>query len=216
MRRALVLCLAAALSACGSDDDDNAPAPVADVSVGGGTDTFTGNNAIGFSTATPLSCDVEGVDTPISASVVAVFVTDTGGDACALVNANQERKGMGGISILITRGVLQGTPAPIGPGNYPIDSNPVVDPVAQSATLVQAFEFKHAAGTCGGASREAESGTVTINSVSGGVISGSINAQIGQADGGGTISGTFTTAPCAVATPSCDAIIDDSPAACVD
>jgi hypothetical protein len=214
MRRALVLCLVAALSACGDDDDDNTPAPVANVTVGGGTDTFTGNNATGYSTATPLACDVDGIT--VSTSVLAVFVTDTGGDACALLNANQERKGMGGISIFIGRGALQGTPAPIGPGTYTIDSNPVVDPVTQTATVVAAFEFKHAAGTCGGASREAESGSVTINSVSGGVISGSINAQIDQSDGGGTITGTFTTAPCAVATPSCDAIIDDSPPVCID
>jgi hypothetical protein len=216
MRRALVLCLAAALAACGGDDNDNPPAPAANVTVSGGADTFTGSNAVGFSTATPLSCSFEGVPTPVSASVLAVFVTDTGGDACALINANQERRGMGGISIVITRGALTGTPAPIGPGNYTIDSTPTVDLQTQTATLVGAFEFKNTPQACGGTSREAESGTVTITSVSGGVISGSINAQIGQVDGGGTITGTFTTAPCAVATPSCDAIIDDSPPICVD
>ena len=215
MRRVLVICLAATLAACGSDDDDDGGAPAATVNVTG-DNTFTGTNAIGYSTATPLTCTVEGVPAPVSTAILAVFVTDTGGDACALVNANQERKGMGGISILIARwNVLGGTPPPLGPGTYRIDSNFLPDGQG-NVTFAAASASKNEPGTCGARSLEAESGTVTITSVSGGVISGSVDGTIDAVDGGGKITGTFTTAPCALATPSCDAIVDDSPGVCVD
>lgn len=218
MRRALVIVLAGALAACGGDDDDdNTPPPAATVNVTGGT-TFTANTAIGYATTAPLSCSVEGVPTPVSTAILAVFVTDTGGDACALINANQERKGMGGISIFIARGNLLGTPTPIGAGTYTITSGSSFPaPDAQgNITIASAAAAKNQPGLCGAQSLEAESGTITISSVNGSVISGTIDANIDAADGGGKITGTFTTAPCALATPSCDAIVDDSPAACVD
>jgi hypothetical protein len=219
MRRVLVICLAGALAACGGGDDDDGGGgpPAATVNVTGGN-TFTGTNAIGYSTTTPLSCTVEGSPVPVATAILAVFVTDTGGDACALVSANQERKGMGGISIFSARGNPFATPTPIGAGRYDITSSsnfPDPDGLG-NVTIAAASTAKNQPGTCGAQSLEAETGTITISSVNGGVISGSIDANLKASDGGGKITGTFTTAACALASPSCDSIVDDSPNTCVD
>jgi hypothetical protein len=221
MRRALVIGLAAALAACGSDDNDNGgnPTPAANINVTG-ANTFTATNAIGFSTG-GVTCSIDpGTGTgPVSVttSLIAVFATDVSGDVCALVNANQEKKGAGGVGIVIARAnALGGTPPALAAGQYTLSSSssfPAPD-IQGNVTFATAFASKNAPGTCGAADAEAESGSVTIDSVSNGVVRGSISANL---VGGGTISGSFTTSACSIPSASaCGTIIDDSPDACVD
>jgi hypothetical protein len=186
MRRALLSVLVSALVACGgSDDGDVRP---------------TGPlGATGPSAVTPvdsLSFGAEGVcvsgTTSVGISAVTVFTADAS-NLCTMMLANQSKAGSRAIMLMIVRGAVN-TPPGVPPGRYTITQ----DPTGTTVVTLAAAAIDRLDASCAGSTVDATSGTVWLDSTSGGRITGAVDATLAD---GTHLSGTFDAPGCAVSLP---------------
>jgi hypothetical protein len=163
------------LAACGSDDDDDGG--------GGGTTaiTVTGPLATQATNAVAVSGAASCSAAPgITANYVLIGASSFP-QICNLAQTGDEKANDTFVSIMVA------SATPITAGTYPVGQ-----PNAQNQ-IVLAFVSRNDA-ACTETDESADSGAVTISSVSNGTVRGSIDVSIS----GGRITGTFSAAPCAV------------------
>lgn len=178
MRRALAIFLAtAALAGCGDDDDDNGNGGVGTTAI-----TVTGPLATQATNAAAVSGTAACSAAPgISANYVLIGASSFP-QLCSLAQTGDEKANDTFVNVLIA------SATPITAGTYNLGQ-----PNAQSQ-IVLAFVSRNDA-TCTETDESGDSGTVTISSISNGVVNGSLDVSIS----GGRITGTFSAAPCTVA-----------------
>lgn len=177
MRRALAIFLAtAALAGCGDDDDDNGGVGTTAITVTGPLATQATSAAAVTGTAACSAVPVPGLSVNYLLIGASSFP-----QLCSLAQTGDEKANETFVNVLI------GSATPITAGTYnlgqPNDQN----------QIVLAFVSRNDA-TCNETDESGDSGTVTISSISNGVVNGSLDVSIS----GGRIQGTFSAAPCSV------------------
>lgn len=175
------------LAACGGDDDDGgAQRPVLDAK---GTIPVTASDFAAVSrTETCTILDETLGQQTFGLAVAAIGASDRPG-LCAAAQQGQQRQNDKTLTIVLVSTNAFG-PATIAPGAYAL--NPASDP-AQFAFLTVTRNDA----TCGTAAEvEAASGSVTLSSVAGGRLQGTVQATLSD---GGTVSGGFDAPACAIA-----------------
>jgi hypothetical protein len=182
MKRALVICLAAALAACGSDDDDNGGGGgggATAVTVTGPLATQATNAAAVMGTA---PCTLGGFT--LEANFLAIGASSYP-QLCSLAQTGDEKANDTFVNIAIATLASLGSAAPITAGTYTVGTT--------STQFVTVFVSRNDA-ACTETDESADSGTVTISSIQNGTVNGSLDVSIS----GGRITGTFSAPPCAV------------------
>jgi hypothetical protein len=197
MKRVLVLCLAGVLVACGSDDDDGGGG-----GGGGGSVTLTGPLAANIASSAALSfaggCTQQGI--PVSSAVVGVAFSSAAVNACQYLQQSREPANSTTAFLTVARVTVVGQAA-VTPGTYTVRSDPVVDPQG-NATLARVDVTRSSGpsstpgeGCEDTGETEHASGTITLTSVTGSAVAGSLDVTLRD---GGRISGTFDVPTCAL------------------
>jgi hypothetical protein len=189
MRRALLSVLVSVLVACGGSDAGDAR-PTGPI------------GATGPSAVTPvdsLSFGAEGVcasgGSNVGISAVAVFSADVS-NLCSMVLANQSKANSRAIMLMVVRGALN-TPPGVPPGKYTITQ----DPTGTTVVTLAAAAVDSTDASCAGTTVDATSGTIWLDSTSGGRVTGAVDAMLAD---GSHLGGTFDAPGCAISLPVAD------------
>jgi hypothetical protein len=167
---------ALALAACGDDDDGDGG--------GVGTTAITVTGPLATQATTAAAVTGTAACSAVPGGVTANYMligASTFPQVCSLAQTGDEKANDTFVNVLIA------TVAPIAAGTYILG-----EPNAQNQ-IVLAFVSKNDA-ACNETDESGDSGTVTISSISNGVVNGSLDVSIS----GGRITGTFSAAPCTV------------------
>lgn len=184
------------------------------VACGGGggsqasTLTATGPIAVTANQFTSLthstSCDVSGLQ--LGVAFAAVGASDQAG-MCGDLQRGQDKQNAKTIIVAAVKVNPLGA-ASLTPGAYPVTSSP------GAQTEYAAVFVSQTDAACSATDAQATSGTVTITSVDGGRVQGTVNAKLSN---GGAVTGGFDAPACVVSVPGdiCTGQVTPPTGACV-
>jgi hypothetical protein len=212
MKRALVLCLAGLLAACGSDDNG-------DGGSGAGSVTLTGPLGGNLASSTALSftgqCTLAGIS--VSGAAVAVAFTTASVNACQFLQQNREPSNATTASVLVARFNTGGQAVSVTPGTYTVSSTPNLDGTLARVDVTRSDGPSSTAGEgCEDVGEtESASGTVTITSATASRVAGSLDVALRD---GGRLAGSFDVPTCALSTSidptTCEPTVSTAPTTC--
>jgi hypothetical protein len=190
MRRGIVAALLAGVTAagCGGGGGGSKGTPSAGATLTAtGTVAFTAGNATSVTGA--ASCDVAGVT--YGMAYAALLASDQSG-ICGYLQRNQDKASARSIQVAVFRADLANTTTTLTTGSYPVVANPTTE------TMFAFVSVSQNDASCSARDVSATGGTVTVSSTASGRLQGTVDVTLSD---GGTVTGSFDAAACAVTFP---------------